>query len=750
MMKKLFFPALVCSLLLLCSQPALSSAVAWHNYSATELSREVESQTRLLMAFAKQHGRIHGASKKALEQEMISLARERREFLADLIEKNPGAALRLTMPGEVRSGMPEAVRSLVEQKQEIQGELQVTYTDYAQAPRLGYEVDMDGKRFSVHFKAHEPRLQSGVSVRVSGLEVDGRLAVESGQTDLEVLNLGGTGSGGSGTPPLSNTLGEQRTLVLLVNFQNQVEQPITQAAADARVFTDTSEFMRENSYGQTWLSGDTRGWFTLPLNATCNGTDIANAANSAASASGVNLSAYDRFIYMFPRNTTCGWDGQGTVGGWPSKTWINGNFNLQVVAHEVGHNFGLYHSHSIEAGAEILSATPTIYEYGDTLDTMGNKNPGHFSVFHKNRLGWLGYGAASPVVETQGAGSFTVDAVEPAGSNPKALKVLRSVDAVTGAKTWFTVEYRQDMGFDSWLTGYANVLGGVVIHLVKEGDANSSNLLDMTPASSLYYDWNDPALTVGRTFTDPESGVSISTTSANGVAAGLNVTYGAGNCQNAAPTLALAPAQGPWVAPGTAVDFTLTLTNRDSSACSAVNFDLSQSIPSGWSGNFGPSTLVLAPGQSGSTTLTLTSSTGAADGFYNFTATARNGANANLFASASGTYVVSAPVPNSAPVAVADQTTTPERTAVTIPVLANDSDPDGDALSIAGVTSGSNGTVTINANGTLTYAPKGRFKGTDVFHYWVSDGKTSATASVTVTVGATSGGSTGGKGGRAK
>jgi hypothetical protein len=53
---------------------------------------------------------------------------------------------------------------------------------------------------------------------------------------------------------------------------------------------------------------------------------------------------------------------------------------------------------------------------------------------------------------------------------------------------------------------------------------------------------------------------------------------------------------------------------------------------------------------------------------------------------------------------------------VTIDVLANHSDPNGDALTVTGVTQGSNGSVTNNGDGTVTYGPA-CFQGMDAFTY---------------------------------
>jgi uncharacterized repeat protein (TIGR01451 family) len=89
---------------------------------------------------------------------------------------------------------------------------------------------------------------------------------------------------------------------------------------------------------------------------------------------------------------------------------------------------------------------------------------------------------------------------------------------------------------------------------------------------------------------------------------------------------------------------------------------------------------------------------------------------------------------NDLPVAVDDSDTTPADTPVTIDVLHNDSDPDGDTLTIASVTQGTHGSVTNNG-GDVTYTPATGFTGIDSFTYTVSDGNGGTdTATVTVTV----------------
>ena len=82
-----------------------------------------------------------------------------------------------------------------------------------------------------------------------------------------------------------------------------------------------------------------------------------------------------------------------------------------------------------------------------------------------------------------------------------------------------------------------------------------------------------------------------------------------------------------------------------------------------------------------------------------------------------------------------DAATVAEDNPVTIPVLDNDSDVDGDPLTIDEVTQPANGTVVINPDGTVTYTPDPDFNGIDTFTYTVCDPSGACdTATVTVNV----------------
>jgi NPCBM-associated, NEW3 domain of alpha-galactosidase/Gametolysin peptidase M11 len=434
-----------------------------------------------------------------------------------------------------------------------------------------------------------------------------------------------------------NTLGEQQTLVMMVNFQDKVSQPWTVDQVRS-VFGTVSNFFLENSYNQTWLNTKVVGWYTLPVSSTtCDTAAIASYAKSAATGAGVNLSAYSHYVYVFP-TISCNWVGTSTVGGNPSEAWINNELRLDVVAHEMGHNFGLHHSHSLVCNntgdTNGTAPGPNCFslEYGDGVDIMGWSHEGaHYNAFMKEFLGWLNKGVSPPITTVQTSGTYVLDPYETLGSNPKALKILKGIDPATGHKIFYYIEYRQVAGFDSYLADAGslvmdagNILNGVLIHTGSPDESsNTSFLLDMTPETYQLYA-HDPALDVGKSFSDSVAGVTITPLWVNSGSAGVSVSFSQSSCTHANPAVAISPSSQSGQA-GSALSYSVAVTNKDSAGCGGSTFGLQASVPAGWTAAFGASALTLSPGTSGSTTLTVTSPATATAGSYNVGVTASSG-----------------------------------------------------------------------------------------------------------------------------
>jgi len=581
----------------------------------------VESLTQDLVRLAHQQAPL---------QTLRNAATARRQRLLGLMESDPAEVLRVAIPAAVRAGLPAAIQPDVEEEVALDGEMQVFHEDYAKSSRYRHFLQTATERLSLHFAVEAPQLPTGTHVRVRGVRLGQALALN--------------GTGGSVQPLSSvapNTFGVQKTIVILVNFQDKATQPYTPSQAQSVAFTTTSNHYKENSFQQTWLAGDVAGWFTIPLSSTvCNTSTLASYAKQAATAAGYNLSNYTRYVYGFPTNA-CGWWGMGSVGGNPSQAWVNGTFSLKVLGHEMGHNLGLYHSKALECGASSTTGTCSSLEYGDTLDIMGNPSSGHFTTYQKERIGWLNYGASPPISTVSTEGLYWIDTYETAGTNSKALKIPKGTDSNTGQKTWYYVEYRQAVGFDSFLSGNLNVLNGVVMHLGTDSSPNSSYLLDLTPATT---SWNDPALVLGQSFTDTNAGVIITPVSMTASSAAVQVSMAPQPCVRANPTVTVSPSQSQWVPAGTTVNYAISVTNTDSSSCPSSTFAVGAAVPAGWTALLGTPSLALGPGASGSAGLQVASPGGTPDGFYKVTETASNTATPTYAGSTQSTYVVASAI----------------------------------------------------------------------------------------------------------
>jgi len=106
-------------------------------------------------------------------------------------------------------------------------------------------------------------------------------------------------------------------------------------------------------------------------------------------------------------------------------------------------------------------------------------------------------------------------------------------------------------------------------------------------------------------------------------------------------------------------------------------------------------------------------------------------------ATTAGTVDLSNVFTDRAPVGVNDSFTVGFQSSVSGNVLSNDTDADGDSLSVIAqnTTTANGGQVVLNSNGTFTYQAPSGYIGTDSFNYTVSDpyGETS-TATVTLTI----------------
>ena len=136
----------------------------------------------------------------------------------------------------------------------LEGELDVLVEDYADGhSRTRHFLKTAHGRVELKVRGKANHLRSGSKVRVRG-EVQG---------DVLALDAAEAGSVQALTTVMPNTMGQQDVAVILVNFQNDLGQPVTRDAARTMMFTTVDNFYQEASFGQTWLNGEVFGYYTI-------------------------------------------------------------------------------------------------------------------------------------------------------------------------------------------------------------------------------------------------------------------------------------------------------------------------------------------------------------------------------------------------------------------------------------------------------------------------------------------------------
>ncbi|HEX7138250.1 MAG TPA: hypothetical protein VF219_10400, partial [Vicinamibacterales bacterium] len=316
----------------------------------------------------------------------------------------------------------------------IEGRLQVLISDDfdLSSSQSLYRLETDaGTTFSLDFAASrpDPSWRTGSRIRVRGFSDGERFVVDAAERLLSPDTQGAEQVTGSWTT------GAKKVLLIRFNFKDDTSQPYSDATANNVMFGasgSVAAFYKETSFGLTTHSGSITPWLTVNMNkpTTCDPFTPSQMANTLAQAQGLDPFKFDFYVYVFPR-LPCGWSGLGSVGG--PGAWINQALSTYVVAHEVGHNYGLEHAHSLRCGTQSIGSSCNRSEYGDPFDTMGGGNR-QFNAFHKNQLDWFpNVGDVATI--SSGNKTFTLSTLETSSG-------LRAVQIPTSVNRTYWIEYR--------------------------------------------------------------------------------------------------------------------------------------------------------------------------------------------------------------------------------------------------------------------------------------------------------------------
>jgi M6 family metalloprotease-like protein len=391
------------------------------------------------------------------------------------------------------------------------------------------------------------------------------VAADSGATACPLsavtATFGDTRAARDGTT-CPSTIGEQRVLVLLVNFLDGPSEPFTREEISEIVFdasnpSSVHAYIEEVSYGQASLAGDVVDWITVPVNAEdCADFFEVSTLGTLLDAIDppIDVTTYGRFmiVHALPSGTAPCTPGststigavsvstsQGAVCGSVLRVGVSNDSLLatthaRALIHELGHSLGVGHAEDIECGNASVGKVPqqcTLSNPGrDRYDIMGQVGlRGHYNAIFKEEFGWLDANHIE-VVHVLPA-TVALDPIELPTGGTHVLMVPASYElGPLRSSTHYVVTYRQAIGADAIYTELQGPATGVMIRLRSTGPglAVESALVDTTPhkTSAALPQLDDSAevvLSIGERYVDGQRGVSITFTDVAGGAAIVTV-----------------------------------------------------------------------------------------------------------------------------------------------------------------------------------------------------------------------------------
>jgi hypothetical protein len=314
----------------------------------------------------------------------------------------------------------------------------------------------------------------------------------------QAVTLGSSGpvaltAGVSGSTPVIN---------IMCKFADIADEPRNTAYFNSLMGNSNpglDHYWRENSYNKVNLAGSvSTGWLMLPSpRATYVGTDanlglLYTDCRQRAVSAGFNPSAFFMLNLMFNANLDCcAWG--GTAGG-ERVTWMpsSGYANQTVLAHEMGHGYGLPHSNfnggpTYDNAWDVMSGANSTDVSHPTFGAVGM----HINAYHKDRLGWIP-AAQKYVLPAGGTATVSLERIaQPTTSNPRMIVIP------TGNGRMYTVEARRAIGYDTGAPGDA-----VIIHQIDPSRPEPAWVMGSNGGSGAMW-------TVGETFHDAATGVMV-------------------------------------------------------------------------------------------------------------------------------------------------------------------------------------------------------------------------------------------------
>ncbi len=274
----------------------------------------------------------------------------------------------------------------------------------------------------------------------------------------------------------SSVKGDVRVLVVLAT-----DGPTPYEIRDVqRVARETNALLRASSFGQVRLTVDVTQWLSAwTADPGCGGGSdtsldkLIAPARVAADDAGYAPERYERVVYALG-DSHCGFFGVT----WGRQVVLTRPPTVQLLAHELGHTFGLGHAH-----ASPCVRGRVVNDTGDPFSPMG-EGPTDLSPYEKSLLGWIGH-------QPRATASRTYSLV-PANLRPSGAQAL--VIGVEAGQWW--LEYR------------TKPFRGLLVRFVDR----ESPATPFLPSADLMLDpthRNRPWVARGETYTSPDFTVRL-------------------------------------------------------------------------------------------------------------------------------------------------------------------------------------------------------------------------------------------------
>lgn len=562
----------------------------------------------------------------------------------------------------------ETVKSEIETDITVTGEIEVVqFDDFEnhENSHLEYFLRTGSERIPLRL-SEDLFVVSGGTFRVTGKKI-GDSIVANIKDVKNLADSGGSGaSGGSqdgpgnidgpgvGSSRQPESVGEQKTLVLLIKFNNSTSpQPISAQEMRSRIFNGAfQEFYKEQSYKKTYFSGDVLGWYDAQGSCDSSYQNVLGQAPAIISNNNINLTGYNRLL-LVPQScngmSTSGW---GTIGkitlnvnGVPyrvsiantaiSASALSGTIGggnppyistfESIIIHEMGHNLGLFHAKGLDCGEVSYSTNCSMIEYGNDFDTMGGGfSSRHFNAYYKDKLGWM---PAQNTISITQSGRYTIHPLETRDQNQNNFAKIK----IPGSSDAYYLEFRRGLGFDGWLNGQ-NIASNQAGLFINRIISDTSFLMDMRPTTDPWYlDFEKVTLNAGSQFTDTNARVTIGPViEANKNSVTFDVNIEQPVCVRENPYL-FNVGNPVTVGIGGSYNINIAFRNQDSVACTGSGFNVIENgIPSSWLPTITPSgNIFLQPGFNGQKNINISVPTSTPLGMYPASYTVINSTTSN-------------------------------------------------------------------------------------------------------------------------